>query len=244
MHRGSRRPEGRTGATRTVIAGALASGLLVVIMLVAGLQGLPRFRAVDFGTGDAVEQTPEPEPTVTDGPIKMPERDDLLGRIIVIILTVIVCLAVLALVVLVIVIVVRRLRELWRDRPLRRRDGTEIDGVPAAGAEAPVAAAAAIRRGIAAAIDVIGESRDPGDAIIAAWVGLEQTAADSGVARAASETPREYTLRIIARRASTERDVSALVDLYERVRYGGHVADDADRRAARDLLERLDEEWR
>ncbi|MFE7019855.1 DUF4129 domain-containing protein [Microbacterium sp. NPDC057650] len=229
--------------TRIVIAGALVSGLVLIIMLVAGLQGLPRFRAVDFGTGDAVEQTPEPEPTVTDGPIKLPERDDLLATIIASVGAVIVCLAVLALVVLLIVLVVRRLRELWRDRPLRRRGGAEIDDEPASGAEATVAAAA-IRRGIAAAIDVIGESRDPGDAIIAAWVGLEQTAADSGVARAASETPREYTLRIIARRAATESDVGALVDLYEQVRYGGHIADDADRRAARDLLERLEEEWR
>jgi hypothetical protein len=227
-----------------VIVGALTCGLLLVIMLVAGLQGLPTFRAVDFGTGDGVEQTPEPEPTATDGPIKLSDGDDLVAQIIAMVMAVIVCLAVLALVVLVIVLVVRRLRELWRDRPLRRRDGTEVDDEPAAGAEAPVAAAAAIRRGIAAAIDVIGASREPGDAIIAAWVGLEQTAADSGVARAASETPREYTLRIIARRAATERDVSALVDLYERVRYGGHVADDADRRAARELLERLEEEWR
>lgn len=244
MRRGSRSPEGRTGASRALVAGIAVAVTFVVVMLVASLQGFPTFRAIDLGDSRPLPEATEPMPSGTPLPLPEPKRDDLLATIIAVVMAVIVCLVVLAVIVLLIIVVVRRLKELWRARPLRDRAGTDLDEQVAGAAEPAVADARAIRRGIAEAIRVMGESREPGDAIIAAWVGLEQTAADSGVARGASETPREFTLRIIARRAATERDVVALVDLYERVRFGGLVADDSDRHTARTLLERLEEEWR
>ncbi|REJ04588.1 DUF4129 domain-containing protein [Microbacterium bovistercoris] len=226
------------------MAGIAVAGIFVVIMLVAALQGLPVFRPIDQSDSRPLPEPTEPMSSGTPAPLPVPQRDDLLATIIAAVLAVIVCLGVLSLIILLVIVLLRRLKEIWGERPLRSRDGAELDARVAGAAEPAQADAQVIRRGIAAAIRVIGESRYPGDAIIAAWVGLEQTAADSGVTRGESETPREFTLRIIARRAATEKDVIALVDLYERVRFGGHVADDGDRRTARALLERLEEEWR
>ncbi|UJP10787.1 DUF4129 domain-containing protein [Microbacterium sp. KUDC0406] len=244
MRRGIRSPEGRTGSSHALLIGIAVGVALILVMLVSALQGLPRFRQVDWGDGEPLPEVSQAPPSGTPTPLPQPERDDLLATIIAVILAVILCLVVLALVVLLLIVIIRRLRELWRGRPLRQRAGADLDEQPAAAAAPVIVDAVVIRRGIAEAIRVIGGSSDPADAIIAAWVGLEQTAADSGVARAASETPREFTLRIIARRAATEQDVVALVDLYEKVRFGGHSADDGDRRTARTLLERLEEEWR
>lgn len=218
---------------------------LIVVMLIAALQGPPRFRPIGQSQHGGFIETAPPAPSGTPLPLPQQGDDCLLCRIVAIILAVVIGLAVLAMVTALLVLLIRRAIEAWRSRPLRTRAGADVDTEqPSAPMPQAEPDAVVIRRGIAEAIRVSAEAADPGDAIIAAWVGLEQTAADSGVARAASETPREFTLRIIARRAATARDVTALVDLYERVRFGGQTVGEDERRTARTLLGRLEEEWR
>ena len=57
-----------------------------------------------------------------------------------------------------------------------------------------------MQRGIAGALATIDERATASDAIVAAWIGLEESAADAGVKRAASETPGEFVVRIITLR--------------------------------------------
>lgn len=217
----------------------------VLIMIVAALQGTPQIRILESQNEAFPMATEQPRPTVTPGPPVLPEQgDNPVLKVIAIIIAVVLTTAVAAVLVFLLILLVRKLIAMWRDRPLEQREGAEIDELPAGASAAPVPDAVVIRRGIAEAIRTMADITDPGDAIIAAWVGLEQTAADSGVTRAPSETPREFTLRIIARRAATQQDVTELVDLYERVRFGGHTASHEDRVQARTLLGRLEEEWR
>jgi hypothetical protein len=80
----------------------------------------------------------------------------------------------------------------------------------------------------------------PSDAVIAAWIELERSAAATGVEREAHQTPTEFTSAIIADHTV---DISALKELrglYHRARFGtpGDVtADDAT--AARRALEKI-----
>ena len=85
------------------------------------------------------------------------------------------------------------------------------------------------------------EYAEGGDAIIAAWVGLELSAERAGFVRSASETPSEFTRRIVSRAAGSAADVDTLLRLYERVRFGDYLANERDRIRAREALRRLRE---
>lgn len=115
----------------------------------------------------------------------------------------------------------------------------EVLGEPETLPDAPV-----LRRGFEHALHVLDSSREPGDAIVEAWMGLEEAAADSGVRRAPAQTPTEFTSRILTRSADVERPVHRLLELYLRVRFGDHPATPADVTEARTCLEELSESWR
>lgn len=222
------------------------TGLFAVIMFAAASQGLPQFG--EWGDGGGNSATPEtipPMPMESTPPPMEPAEDSLLLTIIGYVLAALVAAAVLAMIYFALRSLIRFLRGLWRDRPLARQAAAQVDGEGVVGA--PVVAEpdeATIRRGIAEALRTIDESPVPGDSIVAAWVGLEDSAADAGTARGANETPSEFTVRIVGRRARIARDVVTLLALYERVRFGGHQADEGDRAAAAACLRGIEEGWR
>jgi len=237
------RPE-RTGAVlRGFVVSAGVAAVFVLLMLLAGVQGMPQFRSVPQPqVTRTIESTPEP--TATDGPLPEPtgEADPGAVRAVILILLGLVAAALLAFLV---VTVVRALRRAWENRELDVREGAVLAAASAGAAAAEAQPdAAVIQRGIAAALERIDIPAVPGDAIVAAWVGVEEAAADSGVVRGVSETPGEFAVRIIARRSAIDHDAQRLLTLYERVRYGGYVATEDDRADARRLLERIEREWR
>ncbi|WP_223627941.1 DUF4129 domain-containing protein [Microbacterium sp. EST19A] len=231
---------------RLTLALLAVAALFVVVMLAASLQGLPQFGPQPFRESEP-ERDPVIPPTQSPGPTAPmdPPEDSLLLAIIAIIVA-----ALLGAVILVVVFFVLRKRlrfliGLWHDRPLARREAAAVDAVSAP--EAGVAGepdTAVIRRGIAEALRTIDERPDPGDSIIAAWVGLEETATDAGAGRGINETPSEFTVRIVGRKSDISEDVSMLLGLYERVRFGGHQADEADRVAASACLRGIQRGWR
>ncbi|GAB3612694.1 DUF4129 domain-containing protein [Humibacter ginsengisoli] len=98
-------------------------------------------------------------------------------------------------------------------------------------------------RGIDRAIALLDDAREPHDAIVRAWLGLQEAAEASGAGRRPSETPGEYTTRIIAR-FGTDRDAAlTLLDLYQGVRFGGHEVDASTVESARACLARLRDSW-
>ena len=192
-------------------------------------------------------------PAVTPTPIELPgaspgsrlpqtvEADPLLTRIIGIVLAVLAAIAIAALITAVVVYIVRRIRE--RRRLLRRGSvNGEVGGGIVSSSDGAVPAPV-MRRGIARALQILDEQREPSDAVVEAWLGLEETAADAGAGRDPAETPAEYTARIVQRFDTDNTAAQALLRLYQDVRFGGRAADAASVAAARDCLLRLQSSW-
>jgi Domain of unknown function (DUF4129) len=80
----------------------------------------------------------------------------------------------------------------------------------------------------------------PSDAVIAAWVQLEQSAAASGTERAAHQTPSEFTEAVLAEHSADAAALHELKAVYQRARFGepGQVTT-ADAEAARAALRRI-----
>lgn len=237
------RTERGTGLLRGLVASAIVVTVAALLMLLASVQGVPRFRSAP---PTQITQAAEPEPSPTASSEPLPElpadADPGAVRTVILILLGLVAAALLALLV---VAVVRALRRAWENRELDERDGAELAAASSAGAAVEAQPdAAVIQRGIAAAIRRIDVPAVPADAIVAAWVGVEEAAADSGVVRGVSETPGEFAVRIITRRSAIDADARLLLALYERVRFGGYAATEADRADARRLLEHIEQGWR
>ena len=130
-----------------------------------------------------------------------------------------------------------------RRRLLRRRTGGPAAGGGAAVLLDDAVPAPVVRRGIARALQILDKPGEPSDAVVRAWLGLEETAEDAGAGRAASETPAEYTARIMQRFDADRAAAQALLRLYQDVRFGGRAADAASVARARGCLLRLQESW-
>ncbi len=220
----------------------LIAAIFFAVALIAGLQGIPQFTSPDPSAGGAAVPNPLP-PMASDGPLSElpPPGDNLLLRIIALVIASLVGLAIL---VLVIRMLIRLIRSLWRSRPLARMEGTAPDVGGAIGAAAEETLdAPEVRRGIAGALHLIDERPLPADAIIAAWVGLEDSAERAGQRRGIAETPAEFTVRVMSLHPEGSSALRGLPRLYERVRFGGYRATEADRAAARAFLRAIEEEW-
>lgn len=97
--------------------------------------------------------------------------------------------------------------------------------------------AAAVETGLEAV-----ESGTATDAVIACWVALEEAAASAGVARAAAETPSEFTVRVLGVGGISAPELSRLAELYREARYSSHGSTEEARLEARAALLRLRDE--
>jgi hypothetical protein len=105
------------------------------------------------------------------------------------------------------------------------------------------AGAPALRTGVELALEVLDEQREPTDAIVRAWLGLEETAEASGISRQPAETPTEFTSRVLRRSSADDSAVRTLLRVYLRTRFGEHPATDDDVAAVRAALEELIRSW-
>lgn len=80
------------------------------------------------------------------------------------------------------------------------------------------------------------------DAVIACWVALEEAAASAGVAREPSETPAEFTVRVLGVGGISEPELLRLAQLYREARYSTHGSTEEARTQARAALLSLREE--
>lgn len=219
-------------------------GLFLIVMVAAAVQGRPTIELAPSEPLDPVTPPPlsDESPMPVGTPLPENPASDAIGATIGFIFL---ALAVVA-VTFLLILLVRALMRAWRDRPLRNQDGdaTDFDLQEQTVDAQPDVAAPAIQRGIQGALRSIDERPIATDAIIAAWVGLEESATDAGLTRGVSETPSEFALRIITRRSGISDAARDLLRLYERVRFGGYVAEEHDRDAARTALQRIEEGWR
>ena len=78
-----------------------------------------------------------------------------------------------------------------------------------------------------------------GDAIVAAWLRLEEAAAHEGAGRKPHETATESTTALLARYTTSEPALDELRELYQRARFGPPGLGDADADAALAALDRI-----
>jgi len=80
---------------------------------------------------------------------------------------------------------------------------------------------------------------DPGDAVVLAWLVMEEAAAECGLARLAHQTATEFTTAVLAGLDVDPRALHRLRRLYQRARFSTHPVTEADADAAEDALRRL-----
>lgn len=135
------------------------------------------------------------------------------------------------------------LRLLWR----RYRDSE----VAARGARQPTEALVGVttpelpvlRQGVAAAQRWLDQIAEPGNAIVAAWLALEDAAASSGLRRGPAETPTEFTVDVLRRTAADPDATRELLGLYHRARFSAAGVGPADVVRAGDCLAALASSW-
>ena len=103
--------------------------------------------------------------------------------------------------------------------------------------EAGLPATPALEDGVAAAMRLLDDERlPPGDAVIAAWVALEDAAARSGVTRTSAQTASEFTVQVLDATQADPAATRSLLDLYLAARFSEHVLTVQDVRGAREAL--------
>ncbi|NUT99743.1 MAG: DUF4129 domain-containing protein [Saccharothrix sp.] len=123
----------------------------------------------------------------------------------------------------------------------RRRRPAAVGVVEQVGDGADGRAPELLVRGAREALDVMSErvGGPPRDAVVGAWLRLEQAAADSGAARLPHETPTEFTGALLARYRVDEDATGALRKVYQRARFGTADVTEDDARTARAALEHI-----
>lgn len=107
----------------------------------------------------------------------------------------------------------------------------------------PVAEPETLLTGIGLALQALDEQREPADAVVRAWLGLQETAEESGIVRRPSETPTEFTSRILSGAFADDRALRTLLRLYLRTRFGDHPVTAEDVAEVRDALQQLVSTW-
>ena len=218
------------------------AGLLVVTLLVllavwtaaAGGRWAPVYRRTV--PEDDVDPSPAPPPTEPAPALPEDFGMDLRG----------VVLGTLVAILIVVLVVglgagLKAIRTPWQRRDRDQDPDPGADGDLVAPAADVMPDIIELREGIAEAWSRLVEHREPSDAIQAAWVAVEQAAGRSGVERAPSATPTEFTVAVLDRTKVDPSAIRTLLGLYHRARFSTHPATDDDVALARECLTRLDE---
>ena len=126
------------------------------------------------------------------------------------------------------------------ERRRRRKKARAIGIVGEAAEHGDVFRIDLMRRAAGGALEWLqARSGDPGDAVVLAWLMLEQAAADSGLVRQPHQTPTEFTSAVLAQLRVDAGALDRLRRLYQRARFSGHQVTEDDVQAAQDALHRV-----
>lgn len=214
-----------------MIRGGVIAAILVVLLGAAA--ATPWVVTVpSFTFGDRERPVPTATP-MTIPPQEPPTRDLPVAETLEKFMLTLIVLVMVALVALAVYWIVRRLRAAWRPEDgasgADRLDGDAMPG------EAMGIDPAALATAVARAEAHLAAAAEPGDAVVAAWVALEDEARLQGVGRRPAQTATEFTVELLTHSAAPAASVSVLRGLYHRARFTAHpvTSDDvADARAA------------
>lgn len=205
-----------TGARRVALAVAAATVLLLVVVAGAALSG---DWSMDPGTAPTTIAETMPatiEPSETPPMVEMEEGapNEWGSRVVTIVLSVAGAL-------LVAFLLYRA--ALWVRRTLlpwlaTRRERT-VDTGPQQVIELEVVPLTALAEAAAHAETLLRDGEQSTDAIIAAWLALEDAAVRSGATRAPAQTPTEFTVAVLSATPASPQAVTDLLGLYHLARF-------------------------
>lgn len=215
-------------AATTVTAAAI--GILVFAMVAAGVAGNWQWEERNFGFSLAnhfdelfeIEMGIPDDDEIEPAPVREWNLDwiDTVARIIVAAAAAYVAW--------------RLLRRVKIHRKVRRRPGEASDAQLIDVPEPPLHhVQQEMRDGVDVALAQLDGAATPTDAIIAAWLALEQAADAAGYPRRPSHTPTEFTLILLGRLAVNAPAARRLLDRYHLARFGHVQLGDAERAATR-----------
>jgi hypothetical protein len=100
-----------------------------------------------------------------------------------------------------------------------------------------------LQQGAARAEERLLAIGNPTDAIIAAWLALEEAADASGVHHQPSQTPTEFTTEVLGQTGVDAEPVQTLLGLYLRARFGAGPSSAEDLETARRCVRQLAASW-
>ncbi|HEY3438685.1 MAG TPA: DUF4129 domain-containing protein [Actinotalea sp.] len=132
----------------------------------------------------------------------------------------------------------------WRRRPRPRQEGLPdghdvLVGEAILGSKPGTPDLPALEEGLAGAGEHLRSNQLPTDAVIAAWVALEDGAERSGIVRDPASTPTEFTVDVLDRTPVDPAATRTLLDLYLRARFGDEPMAVADVAAATAAVQSL-----
>lgn len=130
------------------------------------------------------------------------------------------------------ILVIRRTRHLWS--PVREE--------PIQVAAEPLITVVEAQKALHRAADRLDHDGAADDAIIAAWLAIEEALTSAGVRRSPAETTREYVVRALGKLDLDPQDLSTLAALYRGALFAGHDTTETDRDRARALLGSLSDQ--
>lgn len=219
---------------RTFGVVAFTAGVLIVAVLGAAVGGaweieqrfdlMPNLRAIAPTT---TEVEPPPNP---NGDGILPRTFDMTWVVIV----------VNVLFLLLVVAALYRIWRIWWGRIRKHQYAADFDPAYLAPdlPDLPV-----MKERIEAAKERLLTIADPNDAIVAAWLELEEAAGGSGVRRHPAQTPAEFTMNVLAATGAEPEAARGLLRLYERARFSEHSSSPEDVSTANLFLERLLARW-
>jgi hypothetical protein len=225
-------------SNRTRLGGVVVLIALVIVGAAAGTRWSYQLREVTTTSGDA--PPPPPVPSLTYPPEVDLLRDGLderaAGLTIGEFMTYFGLLAAAVLIVITIVYLRRRSNEPAPEitTPHDQVTAGLTLAIPSLAVQLP-----ALRRGVAHARSLLDTAAAPRDAVTAAWIALEDAAADTGHRRHPAQTPTEFTTTVLDATPADPDAVATLLALYQRARFTTHPVTPQDVDAARDCLERL-----
>jgi flagellar basal body-associated protein FliL len=237
--RSALRAGARTGRSRTLPVAVL---LVVLVILAAGIGGTSDFTGARWFPKLHGSYSP-PQTAIPRGPTtrlqsgrhRPQHAGGSVPSWVIVIAVVLVAIALIALV-----------WRWWRGRRLPsapQHAGASVQTTQQVVAAEPEPEPEKLLTGIELALEVLDEEREPADAIVRAWLGLQETAEESGIVRRPAETPTEFTSRILSGAFADDRALRTLLRLYLRTRFGDHPVTATDVAEVRDALRRLVSSW-
>jgi len=175
-----------------------------------------------------------PSPEATEPPTAtptVPPEEPRVGSDTIMWIFILLGLVVLALLV---VVAARAVRAWWsrRPRPVPEAPLT-VDTLPGQA----VPSREVVADAVAEALARLDGASDPADAVVRAWLALEEAVAREGVVREAAQTQAELTSEVLDATRAPRAATTTLLRTYEAVRYGAVGAGAADVATARACLE-------